>query len=70
VYVNLLFTPQFSHILSVGLLREIKMTDQIMTLKEVAEYLKLTDKTAYKLAAEKNFQALKSVAAGGLKCLI
>jgi len=27
------------------------MTDQIMTLKEVAQYLKLAEKTAYKLAA-------------------
>jgi len=26
------------------------MTDQILTLKEVAEYLKLAEKTAYKLA--------------------
>lgn len=27
------------------------MTDQILTLKEVATYLKLAEKTAYKLAA-------------------
>ena len=27
------------------------MTDKILTLKEVAEYLKLTEKTAYRLAA-------------------
>lgn len=27
------------------------MNDQILTLKEVAEYLKLAEKTAYKLAA-------------------
>ena len=27
------------------------MTDQILTLKEVAVYLKLAEKTAYKLAA-------------------
>lgn len=27
------------------------MTDKILTLKEVAEYLKLTKKTAYRLAA-------------------
>ncbi|WP_444924908.1 methylation-associated defense system helix-turn-helix domain-containing protein MAD1 [Microbulbifer sp. DLAB2-AF] len=27
------------------------MSDQILTLKEVAEYLKLAEKTAYKLAA-------------------
>jgi excisionase family DNA binding protein len=29
------------------------MTEQIMTLKEFAKYLKLTEKTAYRLAAEK-----------------
>ncbi len=27
------------------------MTDEILTLKEVAKYLKLAEKTAYKLAA-------------------
>ncbi len=27
------------------------MTDEILTIKEVAKYLKLADKTAYKLAA-------------------
>jgi len=27
------------------------MTDEILTIKEVAEYLKLAEKTAYKLAA-------------------
>ena len=27
------------------------VTDQILTLKEVADYLKLAEKTAYKLAA-------------------
>jgi excisionase family DNA binding protein len=35
------------------------MTDQIMTLKEVAEYLKLTEKTAYRLAAEKKLPGFK-----------
>lgn len=28
-----------------------RVTDQILTLKEVADYLKLAEKTAYKLAA-------------------
>ena len=28
------------------------MTDEILTLKEVADYLKLAEKTAYRLAAE------------------
>jgi excisionase family DNA binding protein len=35
------------------------MTDQIMTIKEVAEYLKLTEKTAYRLAAEKKLPGFK-----------
>jgi excisionase family DNA binding protein len=35
------------------------MTDQIMTLKEVALYLKLTEKTAYRLAAEKKLPGFK-----------
>lgn len=35
------------------------MTDQILTLKEVAEYLKLTEKTAYRLAAEKKLPGFK-----------
>ncbi len=35
------------------------MTDEILTLKEVAAYLKLADKTAYKLAAEGKFPGFK-----------
>jgi len=35
------------------------MTEQIMTLKEVALYLKLTEKTAYRLAAEKKLPGFK-----------
>jgi excisionase family DNA binding protein len=35
------------------------MTDQILTLKEVAAYLKLTEKTAYRLAAEKKLLGFK-----------
>jgi len=35
------------------------MTDQILTLKEVASYLKLTEKTAYRLAAEKKLPGFK-----------
>ena len=37
----------------------IAMTEQIMTLKEVATYLKLTEKTAYRLAAEKKLPGFK-----------
>ncbi|BAJ01318.1 methylation-associated defense system helix-turn-helix domain-containing protein MAD1 [Shewanella violacea] len=35
------------------------MTDQILTLKEVAAYLKLTDKTAYRLASEGKLPGFK-----------
>jgi excisionase family DNA binding protein len=35
------------------------MIDQIMTIREVAEYLKLTEKTAYRLAAEKKLPGFK-----------
>ena len=35
------------------------MTDQILTLKEVAAYLKLTEKTAYRLASEGKLSGFK-----------
>ncbi len=35
------------------------MTDEILTLKEVAEYLKLAEKTAYRLAAEGKLPGFK-----------
>lgn len=35
------------------------MVDQILTLKEVAAYLKLTDKTAYRLASEGKLPGFK-----------
>jgi excisionase family DNA binding protein len=35
------------------------MTEQILTLKELAAYLKLTEKTAYRLAAEKKLPGFK-----------
>lgn len=35
------------------------MTDEIMTLKEVAKYLKLAEKTAYRLAAEGKLPGFK-----------
>tara|TARA_B110000211_G_C14092413_1_gene559942 strand:+ start:5892 stop:6188 length:297 start_codon:yes stop_codon:yes gene_type:complete len=51
--------PLFSHILSYSILVDIKMTDEIMTLKEVADYLKLAEKTAYRLAAEGKLPGFK-----------
>tara|TARA_R110002073_G_C9199876_1_gene558012 strand:- start:290 stop:460 length:171 start_codon:yes stop_codon:yes gene_type:complete len=35
------------------------MTDQILTLKEVAAYLKLAEKTAYKLTADGKLPVFK-----------
>ena len=35
------------------------MTDEILTLKEVAEYLKLAEKTAYRLVAEGKLPGFK-----------
>ncbi|CDU01612.1 methylation-associated defense system helix-turn-helix domain-containing protein MAD1 [Vibrio coralliirubri] len=35
------------------------MTDQILTLQEVAEYLKLAEKTAYRLASEGKLPGFK-----------
>jgi len=35
------------------------MTDEIYTLKEVAKYLKLAEKTAYRLAAEGKLPGFK-----------
>ncbi len=35
------------------------MTDEILTLKEVAEYLKLAEKTAYRLAGEGKIPGFK-----------
>ena len=36
------------------------MNDEIMTLKEVAEYLKLAEKTVYRLAAEGKLPGFKA----------
>lgn len=51
--------PQFSLILSRIITVEKVMNDEIMTLKEVAEYLKLAEKTAYRLAAEGKLPGFK-----------
>jgi excisionase family DNA binding protein len=54
-----LFIPEFSHILSLAVFVRLTMIEQILTLKEVAAYLKLTEKTAYRLAAEKKLPGFK-----------
>ena len=40
-------------------LGERTMTDQIMTVKEVAKYLKLNDRTVYRMAASGGIPAFK-----------
>jgi len=37
------------------------MSDEMLTLKEIADYLKLAEKTAYRLAAEDIFNAVVAV---------
>jgi len=54
-----LSVPQFSHILSYGIQVKYTMTDDILTLKEVAKYLKLAEKTAYRLAADGKLPGFK-----------
>lgn len=59
-----MWIPRFSHILSrmfraAHTTRHEAMTDDIMTLREVAAYLKLAEKTAYKLAAEGKLPGFK-----------
>ena len=51
--------PRFSHILTYSLMVGKTMSDEIMTLKEVADYLKLAEKTAYRLAAEGKLPGFK-----------
>ncbi len=51
--------PRFSHILTYSLMVGKTMFDEILTLKEVAEYLKLAEKTAYRLALEGKLPGFK-----------
>lgn len=55
---SLLF-PQFSHILSFFHYRDRAMKDEILTIQEVATYLKLNEKTAYRLASEGKLPGFK-----------
>lgn len=51
--------PRFSLILSYGIQVKEAMTDEILTLKDVAKYLKLAEKTAYRLAADGKLPGFK-----------
>lgn len=55
----LLSLGQFSLILLQVEMASNTMTDEILTIKEVAEYLKLSEKTAYRLAAEGKLPGFK-----------
>lgn len=54
-----LLVPRFSHILPYNLMVDKTMSDEILTLKEVADYLKLAEKTAYRLPAEGKLPGFK-----------
>ena len=56
---GLLLISQFSHMLPNSLMVGKTMSDEILTLKEVADYLKLAEKTAYRLAAEGKLPGFK-----------
>lgn len=51
--------PRFSSIISIVTTGASEMPEEIMTLKEVAEYLKLAEKTAYRLAADGTIPGFK-----------
>ena len=51
--------PEFSRIFSTWCVSGSVVNTDIMTIKEVAGYLKLTEKTAYRLAAEGKIPGFK-----------
>lgn len=54
-----LTTPQFSHTLLLFTVRDKSMSDEILTIQELAVYLKLNEKTAYRLAGEGKLPGFK-----------
>ena len=51
--------PQFSHTLLLFTVRDKLMSDEILTIQELAVYLKLNEKTAYRLAGEGKLPGFK-----------
>jgi excisionase family DNA binding protein len=51
--------PQFSHTLLLFTVRDKSMSDEILTIQELAVYLKLNEKTAYRLAGEGKLPGFK-----------
>tara|TARA_R110000850_G_scaffold225079_1_gene350477 strand:- start:57 stop:344 length:288 start_codon:yes stop_codon:yes gene_type:complete len=58
-WVITLTIPQFSHMLTLFTVRDEAMSDEILTIQELAEYLKLNEKTAYRLAGEGKLPGFK-----------
>lgn len=58
-WVITLTIPQFSHMLILFTVRDEAMSDEILTIQELAEYLKLNEKTAYRLAGEGKLPGFK-----------
>ena len=58
-----MFIPQFSHIIVLinlkNLMVIVDMTGEILTTQEITEYLKLNEKTAYRLASEGKLPGFK-----------
>jgi excisionase family DNA binding protein len=59
IWVITLTIPQFSHMLTLFTVRDEAMSDEILTIQELAEYLKLNEKTAYRLAGEGKLPGFK-----------
>ena len=53
VYSSIFSYYRFTH------LKGLIMTDEILTIQELAEYLKLNEKTAYRLASEGKLPGFK-----------
>ena len=59
VYSIKLTIPQFSHTLLLFTVRDKSMSDEILTIQELAVYLKLNEKTAYRLAGDGKLPGFK-----------
>jgi excisionase family DNA binding protein len=58
--MNITSTLNFPYFLNASLVIIDSMQDEILTLKEVAEYLKLAEKTAYRLASDGKLPGFKA----------
>lgn len=51
--------PLFSHCQNQYKVKDMLMSDEIMTISDVAAYLKITEKTAYRLVSEGKIPGFK-----------